>query len=57
MPKKAGAVLVINSTKQSRKNRFLYSFRNTFLLPESLSGGAGIPNIRESFLILMVFLL
>lgn len=57
MPKEARAVLVINCTKQSRKNRFLYSFRNTFLQPESWSGGAGISNIRENFLILMVFLL
>lgn len=55
-PKEAGVVLVINSTKQSRKNRFLYSFKNRFLLPGSLSGGAGIPNIRESFLSMIIFL-
>lgn len=56
MPKEAGVVLVIFSTKQSRKNRFLYSFRNRFWLPESLSGGAGIPNTRESFLSLIIIL-
>lgn len=56
MPKEAGVLLIINSTKQSRKNCFLYSFRNRFLLSESLSGAAGIPNIRENFLSLIIFL-
>lgn len=56
MPKGAGVVLIINSTKQSRKNCFLYNFRNRFLLPESVFGAAAIPNIRESFLSLIIFL-